>query len=74
MKHDGDEVLHMLQGCLPYVEKLTSWIMILVDGKQDGMLLMATTILGGEGCKVLKLKCGWVLDKVTCATGAGASD
>jgi len=26
MTHDGDVVLHMLQGCLQYVEELISWI------------------------------------------------
>jgi len=45
----------MLQGCLPYVEELTSWMeMILVDGYQDDMLSRTTTILGGGGCKDLE--------------------
>jgi len=26
MTHDGDVVLHILQGCLQYVEELISWI------------------------------------------------
>ena len=42
----------MLEGCLPYVEKFTSWIMMfLVDGYQDDMLSRMTTISGGGGCK-----------------------
>lgn len=54
MRHDGDEVLHMLQGCLLYVEELTSWIMmILVYSYRDGMLSRMTIISGGGGCKVL---------------------
>jgi len=53
-RHDGDGVLHMLQGCLPYEEESTSWIlMILVDGHRDDMLSRTTTTLGGGGCKVL---------------------
>jgi len=53
-RHGGDGVLHMLQGCLQYVEELTSWIlMILVDGYQDDMLSRTTTISGGGGCNVL---------------------
>ena len=52
-------VLHMLQGCLQYVEELTSWMRqllmtILVDGYQDGMLSRMTTTSGGGGCKDLQ--------------------
>ena len=58
--HDGDGVLHMLQGCLQYVEELTSWmrwiLMILVDGYQDGMLSRTTMTSGGGGCKDLQFR------------------
>jgi len=52
-RHDGHGILHM-QGCFPYEEESTSWIlMILVYGYQDGVLSRMTTISGGGGCKVL---------------------
>ena len=53
VKHDEDGIIHMLQGCFPYVEELTSWLMmILVESYRDGMLSRTTTISGGGGCKV----------------------
>ena len=59
----------MLQGCLPYVEELTSWtMMILVDGYRDGMLSRTTMILGGGGCKVLGHTHGWALGERGCAS------
>ena len=57
-------VLYMLQGCLQYVEELTSWmrqlLLILVDGYQDGMLPRTTTISGGGGCNDLQFLGAWV--------------
>jgi len=39
--HGGDGVLHMLQGCLQYVEELTSWTKdeIYIDVDLGGWLL-----------------------------------
>ena len=59
MEHDGDGILHMLQGCLPYVEELTSWLMmILVESYRDGMLSRTKTISGGGGCKAFATRAG----------------
>lgn len=69
----------MLQGCLQYVEELTSWkLMILVDGYKDDMLSRTTMILGGGGCNILgcvtRLGTGQTRRARVCATSWSAQE